>query len=39
MEEIKYKKCGKCGEEKELTAEYFFRCKRNKNGFGGYCKE
>lgn len=33
------KRCSKCGVEKELTAEYFYRYKRSKDGYRGYCKE
>jgi hypothetical protein len=32
------KTCSKCGEEKLATAEYFYRNKCRKDGFGTYCK-
>lgn len=36
---MEMKKCSKCGEEKELTAEYWHRQKRSKDGFKARCKE
>lgn len=39
MEEIKMKKCPKCGEEKPLTIEFFYKESRNKNGLSCRCKE
>ena len=39
MENIKYKKCTKCGEEKELSSEYWHRRKSSKDGYKGQCKE
>ena len=38
MEEIKTKKCSKCGEEKPATLEYFVTEKRNKSGIGARCR-
>ena len=33
------KKCSKCGEEKELSSEYWSRNKNTKDGFQSQCKE
>jgi hypothetical protein len=38
-EEIKMKKCSKCGEEKPLTSEYFYVEKTAKEGFRAMCKD
>jgi hypothetical protein len=35
----KMKVCNKCGEEKDLTAEFFHRLKADKFGFAGKCKD
>ncbi len=32
------KVCSKCGEEKLLTTENYYKCKNNKDGFYGECK-
>tara|TARA_R110000851_G_scaffold94658_1_gene205584 strand:+ start:3812 stop:4432 length:621 start_codon:yes stop_codon:yes gene_type:complete len=32
------KTCSKCGEEKPITAEFFYRRKISKDGFYGWCK-
>lgn len=36
---MQYKTCTKCGEEKPLTSEYFYKAKSNTDGFHGSCKE
>ena len=36
---MQYKTCTKCGEEKTLTSEYFYKAKSNTDGFHGSCKE
>ena len=36
---MEMKKCSKCGEEKELTAEYWHKDKSKKDGYRGQCKE
>jgi hypothetical protein len=38
IEEITYKTCSKCGEEKPLTTEYFAKDKKNKSGLSYRCK-
>lgn len=35
---VKMKRCTKCGEEKEVTAEHFGREKKNKDGYSGMCR-
>ena len=37
-EQITYKKCSKCGEEKPATPEYFAKHKQKKDGLYNYCK-
>lgn len=39
MEEVKKKKCSKCGEEKPATNEYFGNVNRNKDGLHNVCKK
>lgn len=39
MEEIIYKKCSKCGEEKPITNEYFSKSKKSRDGFKCNCKK
>lgn len=39
MEEVKIKKCSKCGEEKPATTEFFYKESRNKNGISCRCKK
>ena len=34
----RWKKCTKCGRNWPITAEYFHRCKRNKDGYDNQCK-
>lgn len=36
---MQFKTCSKCHRELPLTEKYFFKCKRNKDGFAGTCKE
>lgn len=38
-EDIIYKKCTKCGEEKPMTYEYFRKDNSTKTGYRSYCKE
>ena len=38
MCEVKTKKCTKCGEEKPMTTEYFYRRKESKDGLKPDCK-
>lgn len=39
MEEVKMKKCSKCGEDKPLTVDFYYRDKNRKIGFVSDCKE
>ncbi len=39
MDEVKMKKCGRCGEEKSATNEYFSKCKQGRYGLNSICKE
>jgi len=38
-EEIKLKKCSKCGEEFPANTDYYFKRKGNKDGFDNKCKK